>query len=250
MKDVSNGRGCPDCGERKRADSHRFKEQESDSRLFERAIQRLGPFVAWKVKTLLLCTICGCKWNAAPISAACPDCFKRRHADSQRLTKDRLQKHLSDLERRGITMLSEYINRRNKGLFRCRCGNKWRVETGAVFDGSGCSNCANYGFQSGKPAMLYYVRVTNPFGDPVYKIGVTNRTMQERFERESRKITIIQTVDFDSGTKAYEIEQAILKDYDADRYEGPDILEVGNDELFNCDVLQLDKCDRQLELLV
>ena len=46
------------------------------------------------------------------------------------------------------------------------------------------------------------------------------------------------------------MEQDILRDYDADRYTGAKILaRDGNDELFNLDVLGLDKGCGQLELV-
>jgi len=62
-------------------------------------------------------------------------------------------------------------------------------------------------------------------------------------------MVIIETWHFQNGAEAFEMEQDILNDYDADRYTGPDILNDGNDELFNLDVLGLDRGRGQLELV-
>jgi len=121
------------------------------------------------------------------------------------------------------------------------------VELATLFQGSGCPKCAPYWFQDDKPAILYYLRVSNPFGDPLYKIGISNRTVMERFPRDISKITILDIQHFPVGADAYAREQEILEEFDADRYDGPDILrDNGNDELFILDVLRLAGADRQL----
>jgi len=110
--------------------------------------------------------------------------------------------------------------------------------------------CAEYGFQSSKPAIVYYLRVSNPSGPALYKIGVTNRTVAERFPRDSKSITILEIFKFQKGAEAYAYEQRTLQDNAAFRYSGPDVLQGnGNDELFIRDVLGLDPGDdMQLEI--
>ena len=128
---------------------------------------------------------------------------------------------------------------------RCnKCNKEWLSLPNDVFGGHGCGKCAPCGFQKDKPGTLYYVRVSNSFGDQVYKIGITNKTLRQLFGREFSKITIIETWHFTNGAEAYEMEQDILNDYDPDRYTGPDILKTGNDELFNLDVLGFDPRSR------
>jgi len=86
---------------------------------------------------------------------------------------------------------------------------------------------------------LYYLKIT--YRDSVYyKIGITNRTINERFKvRELEKIEVIKTWEFGKGYEAFEKEQQILKQYDKFRYKGKErILESnGNSELFIKDIL-------------
>ena len=87
--------------------------------------------------------------------------------------------------------------------------------------------------------ILYYVRV---FGR--YKIGVTSRTIAERFTaKENADMAIIQTWDFDNEDDARAMEKAVLKTFGYGTRPEPDaepILRSGNSELFTYDVLALD----------
>lgn len=106
--------------------------------------------------------------------------------------------------------------------------------------GRGCSSCANSGFQRDKPAILYYLRIED-MTRTVYKIGITNRTVEDRFRpNDLSKISVLNVTHFDNGVDCYEAEQKILKQFDAFKYIGEDMLADGNTELFTCDVLGLD----------
>ena len=91
------------------------------------------------------------------------------------------------------------------------------------------------------PHMLYYLRVDN--GDDVYyKIGITSRSVEKRFYNvDLEKITVLDTLWFDNGAAAFEVEQHYLKLFAQHRYRGKNILQSGNSELFTRDVLSLDK---------
>jgi hypothetical protein len=115
------------------------------------------------------------------------------------------------------------------------------ISPGKVFTGRGCPECAEYGFQSSKSAILYYLLVFNPFGKPLYKIGITNRTIQERFRKQIRKIEILEIEHFARGKAAYDKEQRLLKQYRKYRYDGPPVLIDGNEEIFTVDILSLEK---------
>jgi hypothetical protein len=83
----------------------------------------------------------------------------------------------------------------------------------------------------------------------LYKIGITNRTVAERFGRDMGKITILKIWNFAGGADAYELEQKILRENAFEQYRGPAILcDGGNDELFVSDVLGLDSSNPQLSL--
>jgi hypothetical protein len=97
------------------------------------------------------------------------------------------------------------------------------------------------GFDYNQPTDVYYVGVINPYGPLVYKIGITQRTLRERFEKDMPKILELKIFKFKNGYDALDFEQQILIDHQKFRYSGPDLLQRGNTELFACDVLGLDR---------
>ncbi len=89
---------------------------------------------------------------------------------------------------------------------------------------------------------IYYLAVTTDDGRTLYKIGITNLSVERRFSTiDLARIRIIKTWDFDIGLEAMERETDILRRFAKDRYFGPEVFErSGNTELFNRDVLGLD----------
>lgn len=103
--------------------------------------------------------------------------------------------------------------------------------------GRGCPSCSSTGFDPTRPATLYYLSINN---GQAYKIGITNRTIEDRFSKEDlTKISVISTWHFAFGQEARDQEVKILQRHFADRYTGPALLDSGNSELFERDVLEL-----------
>lgn len=113
---------------------------------------------------------------------------------------------------------------------------------------AGCPGCALSGFDQTKPGLLYYIAVTTNDGDMLYKIGITNLSIERRFPAIDRaRIRVVKIWRFVVGRNAAERETVILNQFAGDRYYGPNILVgAGNTELFTCDVLGLDKEDHKL----
>ena len=189
--------------------------------------------------------ICGHEWCVrADVVLYGSGCFKCRKRATPKLgptlSESTLCKRYAALAQRGITPLSQYQGANHKMKFSCRCGYKWKARLGKVFsEQTGCKQCARSGFQSSKAAIVYYVRLGN-----FYKIGVTNRTVKERFESHRAKPEILEIWNFTHGSDAIDFEQRILNENAVDRYCGPDVLPNGNDELFVRDVLGLDLSKR------
>ncbi len=101
--------------------------------------------------------------------------------------------------------------------------------------GRGCPKCAVGGFDFTKPAILYYLRVDN-LNITAYKIGITNRTIKERFKSDTQYITVLSTWEYSTGIEAYTIEQSILKLNKEFKYTGIPLLHDGNTELFDTDI--------------
>lgn len=123
-----------------------------------------------------------------------------------------------------------------------QCNNCNAIITPTVnshMNGSKCANCCTTGFRKDKPAILYYLSINN---GQAYKIGVTNRTVSERFNlTDLQSIDVIHIEHYSSGAKCIEREKAILTEFTNNKYLGPPLLASGNTELFTCDVLNLDK---------
>jgi hypothetical protein len=99
---------------------------------------------------------------------------------------------------------------------------------------------ATYGFDINKPAILYYLRVDTG-RQHLYKIGVTNYSVEKRYKTEKAKYVKVWDQWYESGGEAYREEQRILKYFQEYRYKGDTILNTrGNTELFICDVLERD----------
>lgn len=143
---------------------------------------------------------------------------------------------------------SRYEGSHQKVEISCVIHGKFYQNAMNHITGTGCPGCAQSGFDQTKPGILYYLAVTDNFGEKLYKIGITNLSVSKRFSSEDKKrITILQQWSFDLGTDAALHEAAILAMFKKDRYIGPNILtSAGNTELFTRDVLELDGTSSQI----
>jgi len=106
--------------------------------------------------------------------------------------------------------------------------------------GHGCGKCQLYdgGFKTQLPGYLYYISINN---GQAYKIGITNRSVEERFlVADLKTITILKVWKYTEGLGALEEETRILRQYKEYKYQGPALLSSGNTELFIIDILGLD----------
>ena len=103
--------------------------------------------------------------------------------------------------------------------------------------GRGCPSCACGGFDPKKPGYVYYLVINN---GEAYKIGITNRTVEERFNlTELSKIEVVWTKYFENGQDCWDMEKEILRKYKQYRYKGNPLLASGNTELFSVDIFNL-----------
>ena len=134
----------------------------------------------------------------------------------------------------------EYLNSRAKIIITCPVHGDFEQRASTHLHGSGCPNCAVTGFDQTKPGYLYYLKITTDDGQTLYKIGITNRTVNERFNlTDLNKIEILKQKQYPVGQDAYEWEQKLLKLYKQYQYKGPDILSSGNTELFTEDIVTM-----------
>ena len=85
----------------------------------------------------------------------------------------------------------------------------------------GCPGCAIGGFDPTEPGILYYLRLDTPDG-MLYKIGITNRTVMERYPSpgDQSLIKIVHGKRFEVGAEAHAAEQQIIADNIDHQYHG------------------------------
>lgn len=121
----------------------------------------------------------------------------------------------------------------------CPVHGKFFQKACSHLSGRGCSQCAKSGFDVKKPGLLYYIKVKS---HGLYKIGITNLTVEKRFTIEDlSNIEILRTWYYDNGEECAKTERTILEEFKSFKYYGDKVLRSGNTELFVEDVLRLDK---------
>jgi len=150
---------------------------------------------------------------------------------------------LGEIGKAGYNLLSTYKNANAKLDLECDKGHRYKACWGSFSQGRRCPRCASYGFNPDKPGSLYYVRFDHN-GKAFYKIGITNRTIAERFCGEPTPYTVIMETRYLFGYLAAELERDILANHKRHQYQGDCFLVSGNTELFTKDVLRLDKKQR------
>jgi hypothetical protein len=101
----------------------------------------------------------------------------------------------------------------------------------------GCPSCAKFNFDPNKPAILYGFWI-----DGLYKAGITNRTVEDRYQvRDFKRMSEITLIPFEIGQDAWDAEAAIkreFKDYLTKRTDKVFSCNTGNSELFEINVLK------------
>lgn len=138
------------------------------------------------------------------------------------------------------TVLEPYVNNKVPLEHLCENGHTWKATPSNILRGTKCPTCTSYGFDPNKEAILYYLRVVDSNGDVYYKVGITNQTVKDRFNRDSNWVCLHQE-HFKLGKEAQLAERDILDSYKEYRVSRPGILKSGGfTELFLSDVLKLD----------
>lgn len=143
------------------------------------------------------------------------------------------------IESENYELLSDYVDAYAPLTYRCPVGHVHTVTWRGWQSGNRCRECCNRGFDHNKPGTLYYLRFDYN-GTYYYKIGITNKTVEERYGRENTPYKILKTVFYSDGRECYNDEQSILKRHSPFLYKKEPILRDGNSELFIKDVLDLD----------
>ena len=176
---------------------------------------------------------------------ACSKCSDLITADKRRLTTEEFIERAREIHGAKYDYSkSAYVTSHGKVEIICPAhGSFWQSPaTHTMGNKAGCPGCAVSGFDQTKPALLYYLAVITDNDETLYKIGITNLTVQKRFPNvDLARIRVIKTWAFEYGGDAAKREVSVLQEFSDDLYTGVDVLVgAGNTELFVRDVLELD----------
>lgn len=245
----TRGRGCLQCRYKETGEKHNAKAREN---LIERFEEKHGKrfdyskvnYINDKQKVIVICRKHGDFLTSVRnhIDGGCPQCSK----ESVSRTAEEYIEEVNNVHNCKYTYIALPIIVPLKtklniictlhGLFYQRAVNHLR--------GNGCPLCAQKELRwsrkayNNKETILYYVKIGT-----YYKIGLTKRSIIERFSNETVKDTveIIATWNFKNGGIAFELEQECLK---ATKHFATNVVLLrkgGNTELRTKDVLSIIK---------
>jgi hypothetical protein len=243
-----NGHGCADCAIIQRADKRRTTPQEFiekakavHSNKYDYSQTRYQ--VDYK-KVLIICYEHGPFYQTAGFhlsGGGCPKCAILHLGDAHRMTSQEFVEKAKAVHGGKYNYDKiKYENNRIKVKILCSKHGDFLQKPNTHLMGHGCPECAVSGFKINQPAIFYYLRVDRGTDSPLYKIGITNRSVQERFlATEIENITILEAIKM-AGQDAYEFEQELLREFAEFIYDGPNVLHSGNTEIFTKDIFGMD----------
>lgn len=240
-----SGYGCQECARQKRSTSQAY----TNSKFIEKAITVHGntynydevEYVNNKTKVGINCPIHG-KFYITPSNhihktrpQGCNLCGRviakrKRTSSAEKVINKFISTHGNKYDYSKVV----YTKFHSNVTIICPIHGEFIQTPAHHIGGTGCPGCAEYGFNFNKPAILYYLSINN---GQAYKIGVTNRSIEERFYiSDLQQITVLLTIPFTLGKDAYKTEQKILSNCKQYKYNGNPLLSSGNTELFSTDI--------------
>lgn len=233
-----DGQGCPSCGGTKKLHINTFvlKSKVVHGNMYKYDKTK---YINNKTKVIITCSEHG-DFIQIPYhhlkGVGCPSCAGLKKLTTEEFIRLAKTAHGDKYDYSKV----EYLNSRAKIIITCPVHGDFEQRAQHHLHGSGCPNCAVTGFDQTKPGYLYYLKITTDDGQTLYKIGITNRTVNERFNlTDLNKIEILKQKQYAVGQDAYEWEQKLLKLYKQYQYKGTPVLSSGNTELFTEDIVTM-----------
>lgn len=218
-----NGKGCYQCGKDRAAKKHcKFTKDEiiEISKQFKSTMD-------FRSKEPEAYRIANKRFGKDFLQDLCKDMYN----PSKQKTTEEFKTQLSD----EFTLLSEYVNSHVDVLVKHNnCGTEFSYKPYHLLNGScGCPTCKQSGgYSIDKPGTLYLIQLKTRSNEYVWKIGITNLSVKERY-RKWEQDKFIQTFEyyFENGKLCYDSEQYFINKYKDYRYNGPPLLKSGNTEI-------------------
>lgn len=169
----------------------------------------------------------------------CPECGSIQRAKTYTKSLKTFIKEAQIVHNNKYTYESSVYKHTNKNLLiTCPIHGDFKQQPANHLQGQGCPSCAKGGFDPNKTAIFYYLKVSK--NDEVfYKVGITNRTIKERFRSDMEYIEVLSSKTFLNGHRAYKLEQWLLRRYSDYRVFDKFPLKIGNTELLYKDIRNL-----------
>ena len=140
-----------------------------------------------------------------------------------------------------------YSNAKNKLVITCPTHGDFTQLASGHLSGYGCKKCTSYGkgrVDMSAPCTLYYFNIV---GTTIFKVGITTRSIDERYRTsfDKSQINLIFSKVYSTGQEAYNEEQRLLAEFSDSKYVGAPLLLSGNTELFIRDIFQGNYSDYQ-----
>lgn len=235
---VNLKQGCPTCGGTVALDTDVFVTR---AKLLYPNLYNYDKvcYRDYKTKVVITCPIHG-DWEVTPSDhltrdSKCPKCASNSLLGLEEFIKRSNEVH------KGIYTYdnSVYVNAISLITITCPTHGDFEQKASAHMEGSGCKLCNGFGFDKNRPAILYYLKMNNE--EDVYKIGITNRTVNKRYTKEEQNnFMVLNTYTYENGQDAFEMERNIKEKYKNYRYIGPDLLKKGNTELFTTKITEME----------
>ncbi len=136
-----------------------------------------------------------------------------------------------------VQRLETYQGAQTPILHKCKiCAREWKIRPTHVLSGKACVLCANSGgYDTAKPGTLYLVELDIGEGEALYKLGITNLTVNDRLGFELRKFkgNICWELYSLDGQKIKDLETQLKQKYKDNQYN-TGLLKSGNTETYDC----------------
>ncbi len=211
------GAGCPDCSATRIAKSRGMTIESFV--LKATAIHGIGKYdyslvecVSSKAKVKIICPTHGV-FEQKPSShlrgAGCSRCSRNKKKTTEEFILEAKSLHGTSNYDYSLT---QYVNAKIKIKIICPAHGIFEQKPDDHVKGRGCPSCAKSGFDHSKQGILYLLRFQKDFA-LFWKIGITNRTVDDRFGSESLFIKERYEWEFEYGGQAYGVEQSILNQF-------------------------------------